>query len=289
MRRDEVWSLIERFGAVRPGADRGLQSAVRTLVADGLLVRVLPGVYTCAEPSWRHRAAAAAQWAPEAVIAGSAAAALTFWPDRPVPEVDVILDRRGGHRGFVVSRRSISEEWVQSVHGLRCTSPALTAMDLAVVSDGDSIDGALRARATTLEQLRAALAATSFRTGNRQRHRLLLDSRAEPWSALERMLHRTLRAAGITGWRANRRVVVEDQHFFPDLTFRRERVVVEADGDLHRTDRETFIQDRRRQNLLQLDGWFVLRYTYPDVLDQPEVVVTQIRRALKARSARQLT
>jgi very-short-patch-repair endonuclease len=37
--------------------------------------------------------------------------------------------------------------------------------------------------------------------------------------------------------------------------------VIEIDGRLYHTGAEVFETDRRRQNLLVLDGWCVLRFT----------------------------
>jgi hypothetical protein len=68
---------------------------------------------------------------------------------------------------------------------------------------GDAIDEALRARATTLQDLHCALQLTCARIGNAARRRLLVDSKDEPWSAGERKFHRLLRDAGITAWKAN--------------------------------------------------------------------------------------
>jgi hypothetical protein len=62
-------------------------------------------------------------------------------------------------------------------------------LDLCDVMGGDAIDQALRTRASTLAQLHRALELTGGRKGNRTKRQLLLDSRAEPWSKAERLLH----------------------------------------------------------------------------------------------------
>jgi hypothetical protein len=79
--------------------------------------------------------------------------------------------------------------WSSADYGLRYTCPALTALDLCDVMGGDAIDQALRTRASTLAQLYRALELTGGRKGNRTKRQLLLDSRAEPWSKAERLLH----------------------------------------------------------------------------------------------------
>jgi hypothetical protein len=71
---------------------------------------------------------------------------------------------------------------------------SLTALDLCETLGGDAIDQALRTRTTTLGLLHQAMELTAARVGNRTRRQLLLDSRAEPWSAAERRFHRLLAA-----------------------------------------------------------------------------------------------
>jgi very-short-patch-repair endonuclease len=164
--------------------------------------------------------------------------------------------------------------------GVRFTSPALTALDLCDELGGDGIDTALRTRAATLNGMRAAIESTRGRAGNHHRRRLLLDSRDEPWSAAERLIHRLLRAAGITGWRANLAVPTLGSIYYLDVGFERQMLAVEIDGRLHETDRGTFESDRWRQNQLVLQGWRVLRFTWSMLTQHPELVIQAIRQAL---------
>jgi very-short-patch-repair endonuclease len=110
---------------------------------------------------------------------------------------------------------------------------------------------------------------------------LLLDSRSEPWSAAERSLHRLLRAAGITGWEANRPIILRDMTFYVDVIFRKLKLVIEIDGRLYHTGTEVFESDRWRQNLLILDGWLVLRFTRTMIEERPQEVIAMIREALE--------
>lgn len=283
MGRDEVELLLSEHGAIRTGRCSQLRSTVERMLRDGELVTVLPGVHTRPDPQWRHRVVAVQQWDPSCVIAGRAAAALTFWPDLSVDRVDVLTTRRAAHPGYLLTRRTVEDGWIARSHGVRCTVPALTAIDLAVDTEGDSIDRCLRSRRASLDQLRAALAANPGRIDNPRRRRLLLDSRSEPWSAAERLGHRLLRRAGLHGWTANQPLDLEQSRYYPDIAFGRQRVVVEIDGDIHRQDRSTFIEDRRRQNVMQLNGWLVLRFTWFDLDEKPSTFIEQIRRALRLR------
>jgi very-short-patch-repair endonuclease len=130
-----------------------------------------------------------------------------------------------------------------------------------------------------------ALELTAARVGNPERRRLLLDSKDEPWSAAERKFHRLLRAAGITAWKANQPIVLGSSLFFIDVAFREVRLAIEIDGRLYHSDSEVFETDRRRQNLLVLDGWCVLRFTSSMIDDRPAEVVALVREALRMLGA----
>lgn len=101
-------------------------------------------------------------------------------------------------------------------------------------------------------------------------------------SAAELALHRLLRSAGITGWRANARVLDRTGRIIArvDVLFGRERVVIEVDGFAAHSGREAFVQDRRRQNALVNAGYRVLRLTWADLTDSPRQAIAAIRQAL---------
>jgi very-short-patch-repair endonuclease len=64
-----------------------------------------------------------------------------------------------------------------------------------------------------------------------------------------------------------------------DFVYPDARLIVEVDGRRFHGP-ETFESDRRRDNAAQLVGWRVLRFTWRMVTEQPEYVVSSIRRAL---------
>jgi very-short-patch-repair endonuclease len=59
------------------------------------------------------------------------------------------------------------------------------------------------------------------------------------------------------------------------------------DGRLYHTGAEVFETDRRRQNLLVLDGWCVLRFTWTMIEEHPEEVIAMVREALEILTAAQ--
>jgi very-short-patch-repair endonuclease len=256
---------------------------MRYLVQRGDLVRVLPGVY-CARAqagSLDARIHALRLSDADAVLVGATAARVSFWPAVRVREVEcAVRHTRTPQPGFLFTRRSIPGELVVDRPRLRYTAPALTALDLCGTLGGDAIDHALRHRATTLHHLSRAMELTAGRVDNKSRRQLLLDSRDEPWSAAERLFHRLLRAAGISGWKSNDPAVLAGSTFYIDVVFRSRKLAIEIDGREHHIGVEVFETDRWRQNLLALDGWRVLRFTWAMLTERPEEVVAMIRTAL---------
>ena len=104
----------------------------------------------------------------------------------------------------------------------------------------------------------------------------------------ERRCARLFRTAGITGWVAN--YVVRDQRGRPraelDFAFPDLHLCIEIDGREAHSGTTAFERDRRRQNALSLDGWTVLRFTWHQLVHEPEWVVAQVRSAMAMCAAR---
>lgn len=275
---------------VRIGEGVLSSSTVSRRVASGELAPVLPGVYLRADvaDNLQWRAAAVAAWRPEAVLLEEMAAALTFWPELAVSSLAFACKTTVRRPGLRFTRREIPSEWLRHRGQLRLTHPALTALDLAATRGGEAIDRVLRSRQARIEDLYAALTVSGHRRGNPERRRLLLESRAEPWSAAERIAHAILRQSGIRGWRANAPIHLDGQDYFLDIAFERIRLAVEIDGYEVHCRRDVFESDRRRQNSLQEHGWTVLRFTYRMLTEDPSYVARTTERGLIVAERRAL-
>jgi very-short-patch-repair endonuclease len=289
----DTQQILAADGVIALRRHPDLRGAIEWRVRTGELAAVLPGVYAPADQarSARTLMAAVGVWDDTAVLTHEAAAASSFWPELAVPVVRcTVRHERTARSGFEFTRDRIPPELIRTRPGRRFTSPALTALDLCSSLGGDAIDHALRTRATTLQLMHAALAMTAGRHGNPRRRELLLDSRDEPWSAAERQFHRLLRTARITGWTANSPILLDDGDVFPDVAFRRQRLVVEIDGRRFHSGSDVFESDRKRQNLLVLDGWRVLRITWRMIQEEPDQVIALVREALAlARPAQRIS
>jgi very-short-patch-repair endonuclease len=272
-------------GAIDRRSHRDVAGAIDRMLRTGDLVAVLPAVYcTPADAEhWAVRVVAASLWlGPDAVFTGAAAARLTFWPDCPADTIS--LARPGSARrsrsGIQVEKRVVPPDLVVSCGALCVTAPSLTALDLTSQFGGDGIDRALRSRTTTLAQMYDAFALQPNRRGNDRLAALLRDSRNEPWSAAERLMHRLLHRHHITGWSGNRWLEIGGSRYCVDVLFSAQRLILEVDGWESHGSRDAFEADRRRRNALVLAGYAVLNFTWRQLHDEPDWVRGNIAQAL---------
>ena len=138
------------------------------------------------------------------------------------------------------------------------------------------IDAALQRHVVEVGQLWRAHLLHKGRHGSPAARRLLQSADGGAHSEAERLLIRLLRAAGVTGWRANQRV----GRWEVDVLFRAERLIIEVDGLAFHTETEDFQRDRVKQNELSLMRWQVLRFTWLDLTEYPDRVIAEIRHSL---------
>jgi very-short-patch-repair endonuclease len=65
-----------------------------------------------------------------------------------------------------------------------------------------------------------------------------------------------------------------------DMGWEQPMVALEYDGDHHRTDREQYVKDIRRAEMLERLGWRIVRVIKED---RPRDIVDRVSRALKQR------
>lgn len=273
--------------AVRP--PRAWSRLVSRATRRGELVRLLPGVYCPAgmERDLRTRCAAVLESDPNAIITGAAAAALTWWPECPVPEVAAYRRRPVPAKGFRWLSDPAPEDLVLRGGSFGIAAPALAVLDMLPGAGGEVIDEALRRKAVTLAQLEEAFALTPYRPGNVERRWLLDDSRDEPWSELERAFHRVVRDLDLpTPYRTNFRVELGNGGVaFIDVALPVLRLGFEVDGYEFHGSRGAFERDRVRDARLAAGQWWVVRLSWEMVEDEPELVVAVMRSMVATRMA----
>lgn len=262
-----------------------LQRAARA----GDVSRVVPGVWarTSLACQAATRGLAICRIDPRAVVIGDLAAALTYRRVEP-GEGRVVVARRGAPLpGFTFVQARVSPEHVMDVGGLRLSTPAWTALDLALRHGSAALDEALR-RGVPLSALTETLTAFRGRRGVQQLGRWVEASRHQPWSPAERAAHVALEAAGISGWVGNLRIDLPTRVAFVDIGVPALQLGFEIDGYAFHSGRGSFLHDRSRDIELAANGWHIVRFPAAWALDEPERFIASVR-AIIAHRRRRLT
>ena len=168
----------------------------------------------------------------------------------------------------------------------RLTSLLRTVVDCArILPFGEALavaDAALYRGRLTHEELQAGAIALR---GPGRPNAVEVATAASRWSEsfLESMLRSLLITAGVDGFEPQ--VVVDTDGFRVrvDLGHRPARLALEAEGYEFHGSPGDFAADCRRYDDLIAAGWLVLRFTYQQVIGDPEWVVATVRSALAQR------
>lgn len=202
-----------------------------------------------------------------------------FLPE--IVEVTVPRNSHGRSRpGCRVRRRDLTPSDIVVHRRVRVTVVALTVIEAVVQRrDGAKLMDTALQRHVDLQELWRAHLRNKGRHGSPKARQLLMAASDGARSEAERLLAKLLRAAGISGWKANYPVGPYKIDFaFPEL-----KIALEADGWAFHSDGEAFQHDRERQNYLILLGWQVLRFTWLDLVEYPQRVIAVVRSAISAR------
>jgi very-short-patch-repair endonuclease len=228
----------------------------------------------------------------EAWVSHEAAARL-HGLDRSIDAVEFTLPRDGRRSarrerfpGRVHTTGAVGPLDVVTLDGFRCSSATRTILDLAYIGTPTirleaAIDSAVRLGLSAPHVIAARLAELRGpgRRGARALDRLLVDSGGE--SRLERLFLQLVRRAGLPR-PATQRVMRRDSRHVArvDFLFEASRVVVEVTGRVgHSSPADRQRDAQRRNELLEL-GYRVYEYTWADVTERPDTVVTSLRRRL---------
>ncbi|GAA1392153.1 hypothetical protein [Luteococcus peritonei] len=280
-----VRTLVAEHGVVRRAEHPDLAGSLDWLHRRGELSSPLPGILVPAGAGqdFETRVKALHAWRPDAVLAGLAAARLSYWPQAPVTMLEAHTAGTPRAAGWLLAHRTRPpEHWVLE-HGVPLTHPAWTAVWLAAQDEGQAIDEALRRGAVSLEQLQAALADMPAGRGHARRRAVVEASRSNPWSQLERRLHSFLRGHGFTRWSANRAISLDGRLVFPDVAFDDVPLVLEAMSWTFHGNRQSFLGDNRRIADLVAAGWVYLPITW-QMLDDEEALLRLLRAAHRQAS-----
>ncbi|HEY8470656.1 MAG TPA: type IV toxin-antitoxin system AbiEi family antitoxin domain-containing protein [Longimicrobiales bacterium] len=216
----------------------------------------------------------------------SAAAAWALAPaqgDGATVHVSVQGSWRAPGRGVRVHRVGpLAADEVTRLDGIPITTPARTLLDLAACAGGAALERALaradREGIVDRESIERLLARHPRRPGTR-RLAALLAGGARPAltrSEAEARFLALIRKARLREPEAN--VVVRGYEV--DLLWRAERLIVEIDGYAFHSSRAAFEADRRRDSVLAVSGFRVVRVTWSQLSKEPEALLARIAQAL---------
>lgn len=276
-------------------------STLHHQVKQGRVEVVQPGVYSPSGswPAWERSLMGALLAAgPGAAVSHRSAArlwAIGDGQDDDVVEITVPRPRSPRVRRAVVHRSGdLVAGHVTVLQRFPVTKPARVIVDLGAVLAPplveDALDRALSRKLITIAGVEWMLAevAGPGRSGAGVAGRIL-DHRAlgreRPDGLLEPRMARALRRAGLPRpefqyvVRAGGRILAVVDFAYPRL-----RLAIEVDGyDVHGSPR-AMSRDFVRQNGLVALGWHVLRFTWAQVVLEPDMVAASVAAALAARS-----
>lgn len=271
--------VITRAQATRLGMS---SSAIGRRTDSGAWTSVARGVYFVADREMTGRARvriASATVGPAAVVSGPAAAWWHDLVDRP-PRMVTVTVPRGRHPAVpsgvdVVHRDLHPVDVIERAH-LAVTGIPFTVLETAAAHGVAILDSSLLRGRVSLRQLVAAHARYPGRRGAGVSARMLTGAANGARSEAERTLLRLLRAARIGGWVAGH----PSCGYVVDVAFCDQMLAVEIDGFAFHSDARAFQDDRTRQNVLVTAGWTILRFTWQDLTERPQLVIAQIQAAL---------
>jgi very-short-patch-repair endonuclease len=288
-----IWALAERQHGVVSRAQL-LELGVGGRAIDhrmelGRLRAVHRGVYRIGLlSSDGRRMAAVLACGPGAVLSHHSAAAL--WGIRQSDRIEVTT--RASHRGpkhISVHRSPLRNDERTTHRGIPTTTVPRTLLDLSAVVHPDVLRSALR----QAEQLRLTdplslsdLVERYPRRPGLAAIRVLLKEASIGArvirSELEERFQAFLLRAGLPLPQTNRRI----EGYEVDCVWPEQRLIVELDGRAFHSPTHAFEEDRARDRRLEAAGWHVIRVTWRQLHEEPELLEADLRQLLGQPASR---
>jgi hypothetical protein len=198
------------------------------------------------------------------------------------PHVTVARNRGGAeHAGVEVHRRDLAPDDVVVIDGVQMTTVVRTLLDLCRclprAQAVAAVDSALRKGLLSVSDFVHASRELPAGRGRPRVARVLELIDPESGSVLESLCRVLMVERGLPA--PETQLVIRHAGRWigrVDFAWPDQRLVVEADGFEFHKDRASYRKDRRRGNALQRAGWAVLRFSWEDVVHDPDYVVELI-------------
>lgn len=220
-----------------------------------------------------------------ATITGRAAAALhgAKWVDECAP-IEMLWRNNHHPSGVIVRNERFQPDEITSLSGIPVSTPARAGFDLARHLRGATalahLDALAHSARITKQDLMSLVDRYPGARGNKRARSLIdmMDGDAE--SPRESWLRFVVIKAGLPPPTTQIRVADGQFVAYLDMGWEHLMVALEYDGDQHRTDREQYVKDIRRAEMLDRLGWHIVRVIKED---RPRDVVDRVWRALARR------
>jgi very-short-patch-repair endonuclease len=232
--------------------------------------------------------AAVLAYGPRAVLSHRAAA--TLWGLRGGTRVEVTVPGpRRARRGIDVHRALLPDDERTTHRGIPTTTVPRTLLDLSAVLRPDDLRSALRQaeqlRLTDPLSLKDLAERYPRRPGVAAVRALIEEARLGLnviRSELEERFQAFLLNAGLPLPKTNQRV----EGYEVDCVWPEQRLIVELDGHATHSPTHAFEGDRARDRRLEAAGWHVIRITWRQLHEEPELVEADLRRLLGQPASR---
>ncbi len=170
------------------------------------------------------------------------------------------------------------------MNGVPITTVARTVFDLAAILPHQQVERALNE--AEVRRHRSPVSLRSLIERYPRRHGVpvleaILETRyGITRSELEALFVRLLDAHPLERPELNALAEVGGDSFECDCVWRAQRLIVELDGRAFHATAAAFERDRARDRRLQAPGWTVVRVTWRQLREEPEIVVADLRTLL---------
>ena len=211
------------------------------------------------------------------------------WKVKTVPDRPHLTVRRkrslpaGASNGVILHWRDIDADDVEGWVTGRVRTVVDCCLDLPLDEALSVVDSARRSGVRVRDVLERAAWLAARQRDKVARVLSLSDPRAEnPFESTLRAI-----ATQVAGLQVEPQVRIRDKDFFArvDLADEALRIVLEADSHTFHTDRRAFDRDCRRYNDLVVRGWIVLRFSWEQVMFEPDTVMRTLEAAVALRRA----
>jgi hypothetical protein len=215
---------------------------------------------------------------PRAVLSHRAAAAHLGLGRDNRPRVEVTVPRRSGRSRYGIDvhvSTTLAPADVTLYDGIPCTSVPRTLVDLGDIVDRRQVERAVEQAEILRVFDLAAVERALERAGPRRGAGVLRDVIGEEVglgrtaSELEERFLQICADAALPRPAVNECIAVDGEELKPDFLWRQARLVVETDGRKTHGTRAAFERDRQRDQVLEVAGYTVVRFSWRQVVREP--------------------